>query len=58
MLEMRSYAYSTTKTMVRKLLEPGQLRAFVFLDTTGMEFLVGTTMWRELAHESAECPCG
>ncbi len=34
MLEMRSYAYSTTKTMGRKSLEPGQLRAFVFLDTT------------------------
>ena len=36
MLEMRSYAYSTTKTMVRKSLEPGQLRAFVFLGHYGL----------------------
>ena len=32
---MPSYAYSTTKTIGRKSLKPGQLRAFVFWDTTG-----------------------
>ena len=40
MLEMCSYTYSTTKTMARKSLEPGQLRAFVFLDTTGIDEIV------------------
>ncbi len=34
MLEMYSYAYSTRKTIPHKPLEPSQLRAFVFLDTT------------------------
>ena len=34
MLEMCSYTYSTSKTVARKSLEPGQLRAFEFLYTT------------------------
>ena len=44
MLEMRSCAYSTTKTMGRKSLEPVQLRAFVFLDTT-RSVVTGVAWW-------------
>jgi hypothetical protein len=36
MHEMLSYAHSKTKTTVRKSLEPDQLRAFEYLDTTGI----------------------
>ncbi len=49
MLEMRSYTYSTTKTMARKSLEPGQLRAFVFLDTTASSASVCRRRWCDVA---------